>query len=309
MGAKEPRTAVGTAPAKLILFGEHSVVYGQPALGMALSRGVTVTLRRGSGKVEVHLPSGIEAGDLPRSGATPAALVAAALGDAAEDIDAEIDVAVPPMAGLGTSAAIAVAALRARNTLDDRASPNLLDAAIAVENVAHGASSGLDPAICLDGGVISYRRGEGRSHVVPIKLTASFHLVIGARGSHGGTGDRVRAVRELGQRAPALVEATMDALGAAAKLGTSALEDGDLELAGRAMDVAHGILSGLGLVGDEVERLVRLARAKGALGAKMSGAGGRGGAFFALVPDIVHGNEIRELWSAEGVESWIETAS
>ncbi len=309
--APEPAASLGTAPAKLILFGEHSVVYGHPALGMALTRGVKVTLRRGDGQVTARLGEGVDGAPLDPKHPGPTALVHAALGDAAKRYDTEIEIGVPPMAGLGTSAAIAIATLRARQTLEDsKPTPEVqLASAIEVENIAHGKSSGLDPAICIDGGVIRFQRIGGQPQVSAVRPAASFHLVVGVAGSHGGTGRRVAGVAALKATAPKAMEAALETLGQSAAIGTDALAQGELERAGAMLDLAHGVLGGIGLVGDRVESLVRIARATGALGAKMSGAGGSGGALFALVPDIVAGNSIAERWQAEGAEAWIETAS
>lgn len=307
----EPAASLGTAAAKLILFGEHSVVYGKPALGMALSRGVKVRLRRGAGAVTARLAEGVEGTPLDPDDPGPADLVRAALGAQATALDTDIEIGVPPMAGLGTSAAIAVATLRALQTLDDtkRDAAEQLAAAIAVENLAHGNSSGLDPAICLEGGVVRFQRVDGEHRTEPVRLSSSFHLVVGVAGSHGGTGGRVAGVAALQARGGAAVRSAIDTLGAVAVVGTDALEAGDLELAGKMLDLAHGVLGGLGLVGDRVEHLVRIARKLGALGGKMSGAGGGGGAVFALVPDIVTGNTIRARWQSEGADAWIETAN
>ena len=270
-----------------------------------------MTLRRGSGRVEARLAPTVAKTHVPSSATAPAVLVRAALGERADHFDTDIVVQVPPTAGLGTSAAIAVATLRARNTLDDRRMDQdaLLQAAIAVEDAAHGASSGLDPAICLEGGLVRFSRLDGRPSLERLQPASSFHLAVGVRGSHGGTARRVRAVKQFERSTPSLVDAAMATLGAAAEVGTDALVDGALERAGAAMNVAHGVLSGLGLVGDEVEALVRQGRAGGALGAKMSGAGGDGGAFFALAPDIRTADEIVRRWHGDGAEAWVETAA
>lgn len=307
---KRAEVALGQAVGKLILFGEHSVAYGQPAVGIPLSRGVKVTLRRGTGLVSAHLAPGLEG---PAPVVPPEALVAAALGPDARDLDASIEIGLPPSAGLGTSAALAIALLRARATLDDHpiSTATLLEQATAVENVAHGRSSGLDPALCLHEGVIELVRLEGSSpelHVRAMAPATSFHLVVGVRGSHGGTGIRVREVAALHASIPEVVDAAMQTLGAAARTGGRALVAGELARAGSAMNLAHGVLAGLGLVSDEVEQLTRLARRSGALGAKMTGAGGGGGAFYALAPDWATGLTIQHALEAAGARAWIETA-
>src|SRR5437762_360625 len=115
----EPRVAIARAPGKLILFGEHAVAYAQPALGMALGRGVRVELRQGSGQIRTQLSDGLRSPDSDAA-VRPDALVRAALGDRAAKLDVDIAIDVPPVAGLGTSAAIAVGLLRARAMLESK---------------------------------------------------------------------------------------------------------------------------------------------------------------------------------------------
>lgn len=310
----EPAVVLGAAPGKVILFGEHAVVYGQPALGVALGRGVRVSVRKGSGKVEAKLAEGVRSPELAAS-ATPEKLVKAALGARAEELDVEIEIEVPPLAGLGTSAALAIAVLRAKDALDDVTEPAevMLDRAMEVENLAHGASSGLDPAICLYGGVVEFQRretkGKNKLQVRRVTPALSFHLVIGVHGTHGGTKDRIRGVAMVREQMPQAFDASIKALGQISRAGSKALIKGDLEVAGRALDLAHGVLSGLGLVGDAIEHHVRNARRAGALGAKMSGAGGSGGAFFALAPDFQAAQRVKEAIEAAGAMSWVETAA
>jgi len=307
-----PPVALGEAPGKLILFGEHSVAYGQPAVGVRLSRGVRVALRAGSGHVVAQLSAGIE-GHKPV--VSPESLVRAALGPDADGLDTAIEINLPPSAGLGTSAALAIALLRAKATLDDvpLSGETLLERAIAVENVAHGRSSGLDPSICLNSGVVEFARIEGPNgpeiRVRGVAPAASFHLVIGVIGSHGGTGARVAEVAAQHRAMPVLIDAVMAVLGEAAQAGGAALISGDLPRAGAAMNVAHGALTALGLVSESVEMAARAARAAGALGAKMTGAGGSGGAFYALASDVSSAMTIQAAMEAMGARAWIETAS
>jgi mevalonate kinase len=301
---------LGSAPAKIILFGEHAVVYGQPALGFALSRGVKIKIRKGEGRVNTRFSTDLHSA-VENTHSSPIPMIRKALGDDFDELDVDLTFEVPLSAGLGSSAALAVALIRAQATLhQEQLSPeDMLARALTVEDVAHGKSSGLDPAISLHGGLISYQRFEDHSAVESINLLHSFHMVIGAYGNHGGTITRVRAVAELKAHAPEPIGAALETLGRSARWGIESLRTGQWEQAGLAMDLAHGVLSGLGLVGNTVETLVRVARHEGAYGAKMSGSGGDGGALVALVPDIQTGNAIATQWRNAGAETWIETAS
>jgi mevalonate kinase len=279
----------GHGPGKILLFGEHAVVYGQAALGLPLSRGVTVTLSPGAGRLVVNLAPGIIA-KTSAAAASPEALAAAVLGPDRSQLDVKVHFEIPPMAGFGTSAAYAVALLRAhdlwRRQSGRAPSASLYARALAVEAVAHGRPSGVDPATCLAEGLIRFERPGPRPKITPIPVGAPFYWVIGSAGAHGGAKQSISRLSSWRSEAPALVEAAMAALGATSRAGEAALRRGDREGLGRVLDLAHGILSGLGLVGPKVERTITRLRAMGALGAKMSGAGGKGGAYLALFPNL-----------------------
>lgn len=279
----------GHGPGKILLFGEHAVVYGQAALGMPLSRGVTVTLTPGSGRLLVNLGKGVIA-RASAAAASPESLAAAVLGPDRSLLDVKVHFEIPPMAGFGTSAAYAVALLRAhdlwRRGRGATPSASLYARALAVEAVAHGRPSGVDPATCLANGLIRFERPGPRPKITPVPVGAPFYWVIGSAGAHGGAKQSISRLSSWRSQEPALVEAAMAALGATSRAGEDALRRGDPQALGAVLDLAHGILSGLGLVGPKVERNINRLRGMGAFGAKMSGAGGKGGAFLALFPNL-----------------------
>jgi mevalonate kinase len=294
----------GHAPGKIILFGEHAVVYGEPAIGLPLSRGASVKLTPGTGKIRIRTPPEFSVKASKRA-ATPKELVERALGDAARLSDVEIDLGFPPMSGLGSSAAIAIALLRAkRRKWSNR---ELLEAAIEVERVAHARPSGVDPAICLWEVPIIFRNTErGRQiHKLPRSKKAVW-LVIGTAGAHGGTATTVSRLADVRTESPRLMRAAMATLGETARAGARGLSDHDLRIAAHAMDVAHGVLSGLGIVSDQVDDAVRAARNAGALGAKMSGAGGAGGAFVALAANEAEAGRIQKALKKAKIPAWVE---
>lgn len=302
--------ASGEAPGKIILLGEHAVVYGQPAIGVPLSRGVRVELSSGSGLRSVTLKKGIEL-STRRGATTPQMLIDRALGALGDEVDVHVFFDIAPMSGLGSSAALAVALLRARDNFVGRktSARARLDEAIAIEDVAHGKSSGVDPAIALAAGPILFSNDGVTKKVRTCAPPQPLHLVVGARGGHGGTGRSVGRVRDLKSQAPALIDQTMSLLGSASRTAAKAIATHDLDLLGRTMDLAHGVLSGLGLVSDAIEDVIRTARARGALGAKMSGAGGDGGAFVALAADRASAEKIRRGIVQLGALAWCETIS
>lgn len=304
------KSARGQAPGKLILFGEHAVVYGIPALGTPLSRTARATLRPGSGEVTLRLGRGLVAAPSVDA-AGPRDLVARALGDRLERLDVELVLDFPPMSGFGSSAALVVAVLRAAEALEGRkpASPRrMLAHTMDAERVAHAKPSGVDPAICLWGGPIRFERKEDAPHTVrALKVKGPVTLLVGSAGAHGGARQSISRIAELVKTDTALLEAAMQTLGAASEAGQKALGRGDLERLGRAADVAHGVLSGLGLVSGQVHDALAACREAGSLGGKMSGAGGLGGAFYAVFEDEAAAKRARRRLTKDGHVSWIET--
>lgn len=299
----------GEAPGKLILFGEHAVVYGAPALGMPLSRPAVAELGPGTGQVSLRLAKGLEAEASPHA-AQPTDLVARVLGPRMQQLDVRLTLYFPPMSGFGSSAAIVVAILRALEVLDGKppAAPRrLLARTMDAEAVAHARPSGVDPAICLWGAPIRFQREGERMKVKALKVASPATLVVGAAGAHGGTRQTVSRLGQLRDTDGGLIKSAMNTLGAASEAGEKGLAKGDLARVGRAMDVAQGVLAGLGLVQEPVHRAVQVVRTAGALGAKMSGAGGAGGAFYALFEDKAGARRAVKALAEAGVPAWLES--
>lgn len=303
-GPSEAQAHIGIAPGKLLLLGEHVVVYGAKAVGFPLSLGVKATLRPGAGRVAATLAEGLTLPSEARA-AAPEDLVLRALGDLLGQVDVDLHLEVPPMCGYGSSAAVAVALLRARASFLGLPPPEpeaLWQEALEVERAAHATPSGVDPAIAVWGEPIVFERTEaGLPRVGKQAFARSIHVVAGWCGTHGGTRASVTGLATLRERRPKLVGAAMATLAEAAETGSRALETGEHEALGPALDLAHGVLSGLGLVADAVESAVRRARRLGALGAKMSGAGGAGGAWIALFSEAASADAAAATLRQEGL--------
>ena len=308
-----PPRGIGEAPGKILLFGEHAVVYGEPALGFPISRRVRAEIRPGEGQLHVRLPPEFAVEASPGC-ASPEALVQKALGSTRSNVEVTLDLGVPPMRGLGSSAAVAIALLRARAGWNQRPPPGpqrLVEGALAVETVAHARPSGVDPAISAYGQLVRFVLRDGRRAIRRVRVEHPAFFVVGSVGSHGGTAASVSRIAALRTEDRRLMRAAMAALGEATHAGQRGLLNGDLERVGRAMDLAHGVLGGLALVSPRVDQAVVAARGAGALGAKMSGAGGAGGAFVAVYASSTAARRaarhLAQAHASDGIHVWVES--
>lgn len=269
---------------KVILLGEHAVVYGQPALAGALNVGCTA--RIGSNPTGPCLSLGqsrFSAHDSNDglSRALRATLEATGLSGAKLEI--AVDFALPTAAGLGSSAALAVAMARAAFAYANKAPEASEFRALVdvIERIFHGNPSGLDALLAETGLLGLFTKAEG---LRPIAVAKPVKLVIADSGVARSTQTQVAGVAVLRERLGRPIERTLEAIGDVARAGGEAIERGDLPRLGALMDVNQGLLSALSVSTPELEHLVGVARRAGAMGAKLTGAGG-GGCVIALAPD------------------------
>lgn len=274
------------AHGKILLLGEHAVVYGRPALAAGLDRGMTASVVDGGG-ARLQIPAwGVDVS--PADSSAVARAFAALLGALPGGLGGptvRVEPGIPGGAGLGSSAALAVATARALAAhaafdLDDHA---LFDAAMAAERVFHGNPSGLDHAAAMHGGLLRYVRGTPPS-LTPVVANMPLSLVVAQVAPGADTGAMVGGVAERRARLPVAIEATLDAIAALVDRAQHAVEVGDVVSLGEAMTVNHGLLAALGVSTPALDAACHAARAAGALGAKLTGAGG-GGCVVALVDD------------------------
>jgi mevalonate kinase len=291
---------------KIILLGEHAVVHGYPALAAALDRGVTIapvaTPAGGPLRLELRVWNVAVAADDDHPVARSLAAVADALGAGRPPLSLIGDAQIPPGAGLGSSAALAVAVARAVLTHLQRPVElaALTRAAGASEALVHGRPSGVDVALAIAGGVGVFRRSTG---LVPLTGVPPLRVLVGPSGAPRSTAAMIDRVAEAtGGRTD---DARLRELGALTDTATAALRAGDRAALGAAMNRAHGLLADLGVSTPALDALCEAARAAGASGAKLTGAGG-GGAVIAVAPP---GREpaILAAWKQAGVDGFVAT--
>jgi mevalonate kinase len=282
------------AHGKVILLGEHAVVYGHPALAAALADGVVVTVVTGSGKLTVPQWS-LTLDAATSDGSTLArAYHELRLRAGEPPIDLELTFNLPTGAGLGSSAAMAVAIGRALG-LDGAA---LAEAAMASETVIHGRPSGLDHTVSLLGGFGVFTRAGGLRPVAAAPLS----LAIGHTGRTRDTKGRVARVAELVNERSDEVRARFAAIAALVGRGAEAVTRGSLGELGAAMNENQRHLEALEVSCPEIERLCAIARDAGAVGAKLTGGGG-GGCVIAVAP--AREQAIVAAWRQHGFDAFV----
>ena len=300
-----------SAPGKVYLFGEHAVVYGEPAVPCAIEKRATVTAEL---RDDDHIR--VEAADLSLNGFVveyagstadrpdvdvPQPLLDAAMGyidaavqqarEAADAPDAGFDITVeseiPLGAGLGSSAAVVVAGIdAATRALGERLDrTELADRAYTAEyEVQDGQASRADTFCSTMGGAVRVAGDDCTTLSTP-----TLPLVVGFDGGAGDTGKLVAGVRELREHYEFAAD-TVEAIGDIVSTGESLLAEADPDAdptdeliaeLGDLMNINHGLLSALGVSSRSLDTMVWAAREAGAEGAKLTGAGG-GGCIVAL---------------------------
>ncbi|WP_288762102.1 mevalonate kinase [uncultured Lacticaseibacillus sp.] len=303
-------TGTGTSHAKIIMIGEHAVVFGEPAIALPIP---TIRLRATVTPAEhgQSVTSAFYNGSLTDAIDTNFSGIATLVRQLLRNFDAPdqpltLDIVsdLPPERGMGSSAATAIAIVRAFYDAfgQDIDRPTVLRWADVSERIIHGNPSGIDAATTSADHPQWIIKGQSPRPI------ASLHrgvLVIADSGIQGQTRAAVTAVTRFREQDPEAANAAIHALGQLTRQAAVTITNQDVVELGRIMGTAQEYLAQLGVSTPVLERLITVANGAGSLGTKLTG-GGMGGCIIAMAPDLGTANHIaQQLQLAGAPQTWI----
>jgi mevalonate kinase len=303
-----------SAAAKIILFGEHAVVYGHPAVAIPIQD------VRTSAAISIDAAvcdPVIEAKDLKIETSIGAASHPESIAHIIKAIELINDKIVklpksgwrltiwskiPIGRGLGSSAATSIAIIRAltKAMMKVITPKDLIKHSFELEKIHHGTPSGIDNTVISLEKPILFRKDREPSPINP----GNMFFIVGDTGISKKTGDIVAQVAEARNKNSEQFDRWFTQVGQIARDGALALKDGDAKRLGKLMDENQNLLQRIGVSSPELERLIDAAKMRGALGAKLCGAG-KGGCMVAVARDgVTAGNIAADLLKAGAVRSF-----
>jgi mevalonate kinase len=288
-GSFLPLVVKASAPAKIILFGEHAVVYGRPALAVPVTQihaevEVTDSARSGiwidAPDIALHNELNTLSSDDPLASVIHNLFFKLGI-HPFPSLEIKITSTIPVASGLGSGAAVSVALIRAcsghlGHELTDE---EVNGFAYEIEKLHHGTPSGIDNTVVTYAKPVYFIKGQP---IETFKVGRPFTVVIGDSGISAPTKESVRDVRKLWDADRTRWEGVFDRVGEIATKAKILIENGNWPELGALMDQNHTLLQEMTVSSPEIDKLVKAAGKAGALGAKLSG-GGRGGNVIALV--------------------------
>ncbi|HSG45742.1 MAG TPA: mevalonate kinase [Anaerolineales bacterium] len=301
-----------SAPGKIILFGEHAVVYGRPALAVPVTQvhadvEVTDTSRSGiwidAPDIDLYAEVNTLPSDHPIAAVIHNFLFISRISPF-PNLDIKITSTIPVASGLGSGAAVTVALTRALSSHLNFPMPDEEISAFTyeIEKLHHGTPSGIDNTVVTYTKPVYFIKGKT---IEIISVRNPFTIVVGDTGISAPTKESVGDVRKLWEADKAKWEAVFDQVGEISNKARSTIETGKIEELGELMNQNHILLQEITVSSLELDKLVSAALNTGALGAKLSG-GGRGGNMIALV-EIEKAPVISEALLSAGAKRTIIT--
>jgi len=296
------KRGIGKSHSKIILIGEHSVVYGYPAIAIPLKK--------------IEIECAIEEAKsnffYDETDTLSVAIFTALKYLKKENVKIKYKITsqIPQKRGMGSSAAVSIAAIRAifnyfRENLEDELLEKLVNTA---EIVAHKTPSGLDAKTCLSDKAIRFVKNKGFSY---IDLNLDAYLVIADTGIYGNTGEAIQNVKNLGSKAELSLKKLGRLTDEMTRILTGNIENKKEKIKkiskiGEIMTAANTELGKLNITIEKTELFVKTAIENGAAGAKISG-GGLGGCVIALAKNLEIMEKVKDGFTKCGAENiWVE---
>lgn len=298
------KRGIGKSHSKIILIGEHSVVYGYPAIAIPLKKI----------EIECTIEEAKSNFFYDETDTLSVAIFTALkyLKKENEKIKYKITSQIPQKRGMGSSAAVSIAAIRAIfNYFGENLEDELLEKLVnTAEIVAHKTPSGLDAKTCLSDKAIRFVKNKGFSY---IDLNLDAYLVIADTGIYGNTGEAIQNVKNLGDKAELSLKKLGRLTDEMTRILTGNIENKEEKIRrekiskiGEIMTAANTELGKLNITIEKTELFVKMAIENGAAGAKISG-GGLGGCVIALAENLEIMEKVKNGFTKCGAENiWVE---
>lgn len=302
---------IGAAHGKVILIGEHAVVYGVPAIALPLTD-LKVNVEISSYPDDILIQSTYFSGslsDVPVSLNNLKTVIEQIIADfSIKDSGMKILVEsdLPSERGMGSSAAVATALVKALfDYFEIEINDELLNKYVTIsETIAHGNPSGIDALVVKSDDPYEFKKN---SYAHKLTLDLAGYLVLADTGQEGQTKEAIQAVAEYKEQNPEKFDQQYNQFIALIQQALQAIEKKDVPLLGVLMDTSQTILSDWGVSNEKLNLLVDTARENGAIGAKLTG-GGRGGCMIALVDSLESAKIIAQhLEMAGAAETWLHS--
>ena len=307
----ETKVFSGEACGKAILFGEHSVVYARPAIAIPVkcvkAQAFVYTETDDPGVLYARdIDRRVEFSDTENRSALARLLRKIVALFELEDFQWKVEVTstIPIGSGMGSSAAVAAAIIKAMaSALGRNLTPRELSSLVyETEMLYHGSPSGIDNTVITMEKPVWFIQGEPPE---VLRVGRPFTIVLGNSGRPSRTKDVVNMVRYRWKSEPEKFETLFDEIAAVVRRGRKAVETGNISEIGALMNKNHELLKAMGVSSNHLDRLVNAARNAGAIGAKLTGAG-KGGVIIALaMPDKV--KNVRDALRRAGAKEIFET--
>ncbi len=305
-----------SAPGKVILFGEHSVVYGYPAVASAIGlRAKCSILSTSSEQNSIIAPNLTSSGKIFLNSKIPPKMKSLEFivqkiqkkAEIQKNFEAEIISELPISSGLGSSAAVSVSLATSLYNFQgfELNLEEINKVAYEAERIIHGTPSGIDNTISTFGGSIRFEKGDIKQ--IPINLSSFCFIIVNSL-IQRDTKSQVYAVRERYKKHPDQISQIFEDISEIVEESIKNLKVGDLERVGYLMNKNQILLESLGVGHKQIEKIIKILTEQKAIGCKLTGAGG-GGCVIGLFEDEKNINRTIEALQQEGYQPFITEIS